>query len=407
MRKSLIACLFILTGCVSQSQPGMLSDNFDTQEAAKTRMSLGLTYLKNGEYSQAKKNLDKALEFGPRMAQVHYAMAYYYQTVEDKPRAVEFFENAMSLAPRDADIANSYGAYLCEQGEYEEANTYFTRAVRNQRYANAVLTYENMGICASQRGFHDDAINYFNDALNHQPSRTKTLYLLTQEYVATQRWGKAAETLKRYEKVSRISPDSLLLAVEIARGQKDLESQRAYGEMLLSMFPDSEQASQYEAIRTDRPVLKRTRKAKVVATPSPSAPSEQSEKLPQDEKQVVEQQVNSTEPAKVSETSEASETRLADTNNQPEKEATISETPESEVISNSASEEVSEAQTDTASSSQQKRYHIVQASENLYRLSVKYNIKMSTLLKWNQLTDSDLLEAGTRLWLVPPEQQTN
>lgn len=402
MRKSLIACLFILTGCVSQSQPGMLSDNFDTQEAAKTRMSLGLTYLKNGEYSQAKKNLDKALEFGPRMAQVHYAMAYYYQTVEDQPRAVEFFENAMSLAPRDADIANSYGAYLCEQGEYEEANKYFTRAVKNQRYANAVLTYENMGICARERGFHDDAINYFNDALNHQPSRTKTLYLLAQEYVATQRWGKAAETLKRYEKVSRISPDSLWLAVEIARGQKDLESQRAYGEMLVSMFPDSEQAKQYEAIRTDRPVLKRTRKAKVIATDSVAEAPAQPDNKPRAEKSA-----NEAPPENVTE--KATEENESATVRAPEKESkkSESETPEPEVISNSDSQEVSDEQDDAAQSTQQKRYHIVQKSENLYRLSVKYNIRMSTLLKWNQLTDSDLLEAGTRLWLVPPEQQTN
>lgn len=357
MRKSLLACIFVLTGCVSQSQPGMLSDNFDTREAAKTRMSLGLTYLKNGNYSQAKQNLDKALEFAPRLAQVHYAMAYYYQTVEDKARAMEFYQNAMDLAPRDADIANSYGAYLCEQGDYEQANAFFTKAIQNQRYANAVLTYENMGICAQKRGFHDDAINYFNDALNHQPSRAKTLYLLAQAYTDTERWEQAADALKRYEKVASISPDSLWLAVQIAHGRKDYENQRAYGSMLTEMFPQSAQAQAYQAMRDDRPVLKRRVK-----------------------------NANSSEPVDMASAAPA----VAKT------EQTASN-PADTVKSSAASPE----------QAAQPRFHIVQADENLYRISLRYNIKLSTLRTWNALSKSDALLAGTKLWLVPPQQRNN
>ena len=388
IRKGLIVCFFILTGCVSQSQPGMLGDNFDTEQAAKTRMSLGLTYLKNGQYSQAKKNLDKALEFGPRQAQVHYAMAYYYQAVEDKARAVEYFENAMDLAPRDADIANSYGAYLCAQGEYEQANKYFTQAIKNQRYSNAVLTYENMGICAAERGFHDDAINYFNDALNHQPSRAKTLFLLAQEYVATARWEKASDALKRYEKVSSISPDSLWLAVEIARGQKDLESQQAYGAMLVSMYPDSAQAREYEIIRTDKPVLKRKQKAKSRRIEAPmqreAGPDSEASRQPPD---------HAAENSNVQSSSHSDKHRGTET--------------KSEATESKRTEKMTKVRSGSEESARQQRIHVVQEAENLYRISVTYNIKMSTLQKWNQLTDSDLLEAGTRLWLGPPEQQTN
>ena len=72
MRIALLTLVIFMAGCVSQSQPGnRYNDNFDRQEAAKTRISLGLTYLKNGSYSQAKANLDKALEFAPRMADAH------------------------------------------------------------------------------------------------------------------------------------------------------------------------------------------------------------------------------------------------------------------------------------------------------------------------------------------------
>ncbi len=52
-------CLFI-SACAGQSGQER-ANNFDAAEAAKTRISLGLTYLKNGNFSQAKRNLDKAL----------------------------------------------------------------------------------------------------------------------------------------------------------------------------------------------------------------------------------------------------------------------------------------------------------------------------------------------------------
>jgi type IV pilus assembly protein PilF len=66
----------LLSGCVSQNDQSF-GQNFDHLKAAKTRVSLGLTYLKNGNYRQAKFNLDKALEFAPRSADANFDMAYY------------------------------------------------------------------------------------------------------------------------------------------------------------------------------------------------------------------------------------------------------------------------------------------------------------------------------------------
>ncbi len=51
------------------------------------------------------------------------------------------------------------------------------------------------------------------------------------------------------------------------------------------------------------------------------------------------------------------------------------------------------------------RFHIVQRKENLYRISLRYNLKMDTLKEWNNLDDSGAIFAGMKLWLIPPEQQ--
>ncbi|MCP4866647.1 type IV pilus biogenesis/stability protein PilW [Alteromonas alba] len=387
MRILIVLSLMIaLTGCVSETQPGAFSSDFDQQEAAKTRVSLGLTYLKNGNYSQAKQNLDKALAFAPRLAETHYGLAYYYQVVGESERADESYQTAMSLAPRDANIANSYGAFLCQDGRYDEAKRFFMQAVNAKQYANSAETYENMALCAQSQGEGEDAIEYLNSALKHQPGRAKTLFILTEMYVATEQYGLAAETLRRYEKVARVSADSLWMAIEIAKGQGDLRAANGYGDMLLRMYPNSPLARLYiERQKTvPQPVVKVKSKpqSQVVSVSTPEIAAEQEPEAHATEAAVAESnQAESTQ-------SEASEPIV------------VAEEPETD-------EPVAEAEQVIQADEADSLFHIVQPKENLYRLSLKYNIKLNTLKEWNNLDKNGSINVGMKLWLVPPAQQTN
>ena len=387
MRILIVLSLMIaLTGCVSETQPGAFSSEFDQQEAAKTRVSLGLTYLKNGNYSQAKQNLDKALAFAPRLAETHYGLAYYYQVVGESERADESYQTAMSLAPRDANIANSYGAFLCQDGRYDEAKRFFMQAVNAKQYANSAETYENMALCAQSQGEGEDAIEYLNSALKHQPGRAKTLFILTEMYVATEQYGLAAETLRRYEKVARVSADSLWMAIEIAKGQGDLRAANGYGDMLLRMYPNSPLARLYiERQKTvPQPVVKVKTKqqSQLVSVPAP-------EKATDSEKEM-----------------QATEASVAESN---QTESTKSEVPEPVVVAEEpdANEPVVEAKQNIEADEAESLFHVVQPKENLYRLSLKYNIKLNTLKEWNNLDENGSINVGMKLWLVPPAQQTN
>tara|TARA_A200000159_G_scaffold137885_1_gene138388 strand:- start:5413 stop:6474 length:1062 start_codon:yes stop_codon:yes gene_type:complete len=353
--------MIALTGCVSETQPGAFSSEFDQQEAAKTRVSLGLTYLKNGNYSQAKQNLDKALAFAPRLAETHYGLAYYYQVVGESERADESYQTAMSLAPRDANIANSYGAFLCQDGRYEEAKRFFMQAVNAKQYANSAETYENMALCAQSQGEGEDAIEYLNSALKHQPGRAKTLFILTEMYVATEQYELAAETLRRYEKVARVSADSLWMAIEIAKGQGDLRAANGYGDMLLRMYPDNPLARLYiERQKTvPQPVVKVKNKPQSKVASMPAA-----------------EQAAEPEPT------------------------VVAAEPQTDEL-------VAEAKQDIQTNAAERLFHVVQPKENLYRLSLKYNIKLNTLKEWNNLDKNGSINVGMKLWLVPPAQQTN
>jgi type IV pilus assembly protein PilF len=48
-------------------------------------------------------------------------------------------------------------------------------------------------------------------------------------------------------------------------------------------------------------------------------------------------------------------------------------------------------------------YHVVQKGENLYRISLRYNIRMQRLIEWNKLSDAADIYAGKKLRITSPE----
>ena len=325
----LLSVLMVLGLCACVSQGNYSSpDDFDKQRAAKTRLSLGLTYLKNGNYSQAKFNLDKALEFAPQLADVHYGMAYYYQKVEEYDSASQAYLKAIKIAPENADIANSYGAFLCERGEYEQAKVYFFKALNSDVYNSSAETYENLALCSQSQNALDEAIGFLQDALNHQPGRAKSLFLLTQLQLQAHRFGAARDSLRRYERVASVSADSLWLAVQIEQEAGAPKRATDYANMLVSLYPDFQPAYDYlngAGIVSD--AFEATRELPPVR-PEPKV----------------------------------SQKKLAP-----------------------------------------NQYHVVTAKENLYRLSLQYNVNMSQLMEWNNISDPASIYIGQKLIVVEPK----
>ena len=381
-----LSAIIFTSGCVSNSQSGLYGGNFDHEEAAKTRMSLGLTYLQNNNYTQAKKNLDKALEFNPRSADVQFAMAYYYQLVGDNLRAEEYYETAIDLAPNNGDIANSYGAFKCQNGEYEKAKAYFFDAINNRLYANAAQTYENLALCAQSQGKLDEAIGYFQDALKHQPARGKSLFLLSELYTGSEQWELAESTLRKYERVAKVTPDSLWLAYEIAKGKGDLETAKGYGEMMMSLFPESELTKRYL-------VQRESMQNKVVKTVKSTQPNDS-------ETQISENQTNTDGMAQTSPNHRENEKSVAQ-DNDAQRQSQSNNTDNAPTATANTPEKAQ----NTELSVQSDKFHVVKEGENLYRISLLHNIKMATLQEWNNLENTGAIIAGQTLWLVPPSMQ--
>ncbi|MGQ4276536.1 type IV pilus biogenesis/stability protein PilW [Pseudidiomarina sp. E22-M8] len=255
-RSLLVASLALLAvGCVSQrtvdgkNQP---AQEFNAQEAATTRLALGLQYLQSGNYQQARANLERAREFTPDNPSVHTGLAFYYQQVKEYKSAERYYRNAIDLQPNNGDTYNNLGALLCTMGRFAEADKLFNQALQLPDYVKLASTYENAALCAAQAGKLEESDDYFRRALNHSARNSTILESYAAVLLRQQRFQEAAQILAQRADLPQLSPEYLRLEIELARQQNNKVRQVSFGELLLSRFPDSRQAREYQA-RTSEP----------------------------------------------------------------------------------------------------------------------------------------------------------
>jgi type IV pilus assembly protein PilF len=395
--------LLLLVGCAGQ--PGSGSVNFDQVKAAKTRVSLGLTYLKNGNYSQAKFNLDKAMEFAPRSADVNFALAYYYQKVGELEKAEEAYQYAMALDPRNADITNSYGAFLCQNGEYQKAKEYFLKAINTSNYVSTADTYENLALCSQSSGHPEDAVEYFRSAVNHQPGRANSLYLLAQSLIDTKQWQEARDILRRYERVAQVSPQSLLMAIDIEKGSGNYATAKEYRDMLIKVYP---QHPEVIALLKDSSAFntldKKVNKVQKVLKHKKAAPIVPSPSLDNSQKQ-TNTSGNSAAKSIDSSTSEPNQVLAGPVETGVESSSQQAEQLQSKTTAAVFATEPAQGSEEKSASNEKPSYHIVAKGENLFRISLMYNIKMQRLVKWNGLSDASAIYQGMKLTLTAPDSE--
>ncbi|AEP29159.1 type IV pilus biogenesis/stability protein PilW [Brumicola nitratireducens] len=459
LKKSVAAIVLcsLLSACVTEPRDPDFAgaDAINTDAAAKNRVSLGLTYLNNGNFSQAKANLDKALNFAPKSADAHFAMAYYYQQVDELALTEEYYLKALKLAPENPNIINSYGAFLCEQGRYEKAKSYFLKAVSSKSYVSTAETYENLAICAVDQGKTDEAVGFFESALNHQPTRGKSLFFLAQLQKEQGNYGEAKKTLWKYDRVSRVSPESLWLSYEIAQGLSDTEAALGYGELMKSMFPEhpntalfKKQMGKFQPVATVKnkraalavpPAVQANTQAEVAVTvdePLNAVENDQSASVeapslvkvnkkiktlaPDAAENKVEEQVQQKVIENAPSLDEAAKREAeleaalsADFNAVSDESAsidgTIEKVDETLATADKAAETTVEQTQDKATqqideaASANASYHVVLPKENLYRISLRYNVKMKYLMQWNNLDDSSAIRVGMKLRVKDPK----
>ncbi|EWH12346.1 type IV pilus biogenesis/stability protein PilW [Catenovulum agarivorans DS-2] len=242
----------LIAGCVSQktyvgSDKPVVEKQSTPVEAAKNRIALGLTYLKKGNAAQAKFNLDKALGFAPDLPEAHYSLAYYYQVVGEIEKADAAYKRVVSLDRKNGDALNNYGAFLCQQGKYQQAKEHFLQAVAIDSYIRVAQTYENLGLCLYDSGeekYRDEVEKYLISALGYNARLPKSLSTLVELNLANNNLQAAYGYVKKLELLQQNNPATIYRAYQLAEQLGDHKGASSYARRLFIDFPKSPQTQQ-------------------------------------------------------------------------------------------------------------------------------------------------------------------
>ncbi|MDV5171411.1 type IV pilus biogenesis/stability protein PilW [Photobacterium rosenbergii] len=245
-KKCLLLCSF-LAGCVTVDETGKAPQSVNKVEAAEARVTLGLGYLEKGQWQRARDNFELALQYAPRYYRAQNAMAYYYQRVDEPESAEKIYRQALKYSPKNGDVRNNYGVFLCSQGRYDEAIDQFESAIKQPYYYLTSASYENAALCSLEQGNQPQARGYFDKALAYDPYRGKSMLQLSKLDIEAQNFKEARVRLFKFNKRYGYKADSLWLLIQLEQQAGQDSQADKYAGILKAQFPNSQQYQNYLA----------------------------------------------------------------------------------------------------------------------------------------------------------------
>ena len=212
---------------------------------AKINAELGRGYMQQGDYKLAMEKLQLAIVYNPYHDKAHQYLAQLYRLLGDIDGANEQYKIAIDLSPHDPQLRNNYGAYLCEQGKYAQAEEHFLLAIKDPLFEGKLQAYENIGLCAYEANEKLESEKYLRMALQINPRLPYSLLQLSIIYFEQGEFFRARAYLQRYEEVGQVSAASLWLGVQVEHELGDRETMQRYAVELSRNFPDTEQWRAY------------------------------------------------------------------------------------------------------------------------------------------------------------------
>ena len=246
-----LICIYLLACSAQPTAPVATAGSTastNNERAAALNVDLGARYITNGEYQLANDKLLKAMKQDPKSAAAHWTYALLQERLGQADAADKYFKTALSLNPNDSRGRNNYGAFLCKQGRYMEANEQFQKALSDPLYRFRASGNLNAGVCAMEIPDYKLAKNYFEEVLKLRPENRVALYQMAKLHFLQNDYASAQSYIRDFEEVSEHTAESLWLAYRAERELGNVRSAKSYAKLLTNSFPKSNEAAQLARI---------------------------------------------------------------------------------------------------------------------------------------------------------------
>ena len=246
----------LLSGCAggpaleSPRELKTASDQTAVEKRAQIRLQLAVGYYQNHQYDIALDEVKKAIAADPGYADAYGFRALIYVAMGENALADENYRHALRLAPRNPELSNNYGLFLCEAGaKPAQAMTYFETALKHPAYGSPVKAMVNAGNCSLKMKNVDAAERYLLDALRYEPELAATNAGLARVYFErrdSNRAGFFINRLTETAKLDTLSADELWLAIRVKHMLGDRTAEASLAAQLRKRFPGSPEYAAFE-----------------------------------------------------------------------------------------------------------------------------------------------------------------
>ena len=211
-------------------------------KSSQINVELGVTYMKEGKYNTAMDRLQKAIAQNPANPQAYSSMALLNMRLSQVDEAEKNFNKAIKLSPNDSAIRNNYGAYLCQQSRFQEAEEQFLTATKNPLYRSPEHALMNAGKCTKDKV---KAEKYFRASLRKNPKFPGALIEMAKLSFKNKQYLSARAYLQRFHDVNEPTASSLWTSVKVENFLGDADTMNSHALLLKQKYPDSEETRQY------------------------------------------------------------------------------------------------------------------------------------------------------------------
>jgi type IV pilus assembly protein PilF len=215
----------------------------DPKYRAKIHTELAAAYYQAGNPAVALEEVRIALEADPNHVQAYSVRGLVYAQLKEIAKAEEDFQRALKIAPKNPDINNNYGWFLCETGQPRQSIQYFLNAVKDPLYETPEVAYANAGRCALKAGDMDGAQEYLLQALRVAKSQVpETRYQLANVFYLRGNLDESKIFLNEAVKAMEPpTPEALWLGIRLERKLGNKAGEGSYASQLRSRYPTSKE----------------------------------------------------------------------------------------------------------------------------------------------------------------------
>jgi tetratricopeptide (TPR) repeat protein len=170
--------------------------------------AIGVAHFGNRNYAEARTYYHQALKFSNEPENANDAAVYWanigltWRDEGNLAEAKEAYKHSLELNPESADNQNYTGVVYYRDGDYATAIKHYTRAIE---LAPTYTFYENVGLVYTDKEEYEEAITYFKKAIEADETSHSSINYLGNVYFRMKEYEKAC---KYYEEAVRLQPQN-------------------------------------------------------------------------------------------------------------------------------------------------------------------------------------------------------